>query len=262
VLEGDALAFILRIALLMCLGLAIFAFLGGVLHARRLEVSFEPEHSPKRRRSREEKDRDRERDRFIDRVFAEFRAGGRGNPWATVEERATRSPTPLTEYDWFYERVATWPNPKLTERARDAGDRPLARALLTDFDQYFPDDRARIGARRFVEQVARLGSSQTLRCHVFLYARSFSFRATLPQLSLFSIWRSASVHRSNVTCSVMRAVHAVDLRKILPRLKPAVSERKMVAHATRSPHGPGDRIGSATSAPSGDSGHPGTRRTT
>jgi len=201
VLEGDALAFILRIALLMWLWLAIFAFLGGVLHARRFEVGFEPEHSPERRQGREEKDLDRERDRFMDLVFAEYRAGGRGNPWTTIEERATRSPTPLTEYAWIYERVATWPNPKLADRvaqqllplllaanrngdalrvvkarieansefrpvtgeqlvrlaelARDAGDRPLARALLINFDQHFPDDPARAGARRLTEQVTR-----------------------------------------------------------------------------------------------------------
>ena len=117
VLEGDALAFMLRIALLMWLWLAIFACLGGVLHARRFEVGYDPEHSPERRQSRDDKDRDRERDRFIDQVFAEYRAGGRGNPWATIEERATRSPNPLAEYVWIYERVATWPNPKLAERA-------------------------------------------------------------------------------------------------------------------------------------------------
>jgi len=189
VLEGDALAFILRVALLMWLWLAIFAFLGGVLHARRFEVGFEPENSPERRQTRDDRDRDRERDRFMDLVFAEFRTGGRGNPWATIEERATRSPTPLTEYAWIYERVATWSNPRLAERvaqqmlplllaanrngdalrilkarieansefrpataeqlvrlaelARDGGDRPLARALLSNLGQRSPAHRRR-----------------------------------------------------------------------------------------------------------------------
>ena len=201
VLEGDAFAFMLRIALLMWLWLAIFAFLGGVLHARRFEVGYDPEDSPERRQARDEKDRERERDRFIDQVFAEYRAGGRGNPWATIEERATRSPNPLAEYTWIYERVATWPNPKLAERAaqpllplllaanrngealriiksrleantefrpstaeqlirlaelaRDAGDRPLARRLLLDFEQYFPDDRARTTLQRLAEALTR-----------------------------------------------------------------------------------------------------------
>jgi hypothetical protein len=49
VLEGDALTFMIRIALLMWLWLAVFAFLGTVLHARRPEVGFDPEHSHERR---------------------------------------------------------------------------------------------------------------------------------------------------------------------------------------------------------------------
>ena len=201
VLDGDDLSFLLRIALVMLLWLTMFATLGGVIHQRRLELGFEPEHSPERRQARDDKDRDRERDRFIDRVFAEFRAGGRGNPWASIEERATRSPNPLAEYAWIYERVATWPNPKLAERvaqhllplllaanrnsealriiksrleaspefrpstseqlirlaelARDAGDRPLARALLTNFEQHFPDDPSRTTVQRLAEVLTR-----------------------------------------------------------------------------------------------------------
>lgn len=49
VLDGDHLAFILRIAVLMLLWLVMFSVL-GVLHVRRHEVGFEPEHSPERRR--------------------------------------------------------------------------------------------------------------------------------------------------------------------------------------------------------------------
>jgi hypothetical protein len=201
VLEGDNLAFLLRIALLMLLWLVMFSVLGGVLHARRHEVGYEPEYSPERADRRDEKDRDRERARFIDQVFAEFRAGGRGNPFATIQQRANQSPSPLAEYLWIYGRVSTWPNPKLASRvaqellplllaarrhgealtlvksrlqadaefrplasvelinlaelARAGGDRPLARALLHDFERRFPDDPARNFAKQLAEQLAR-----------------------------------------------------------------------------------------------------------
>jgi hypothetical protein len=68
------------------------------------------------RKRREDKDRDRERDRFIDQVFAEYRAGARGNPWTTIQQRATRSPASVAEYEWIYERVAAWPNSRLANR--------------------------------------------------------------------------------------------------------------------------------------------------
>ena len=120
VLEGDDLAFLIRIALLMLLWLAMFSVLGGVLHARRHEVGFEPEYSPERRQRRDDEDRDRERDSLIDQVFAEFRAGRQQTAWQTIEQHATRSPAPLTEYAWILERVATWPNPRLANRVAQA----------------------------------------------------------------------------------------------------------------------------------------------
>lgn len=199
VLEGDHLAFILRIALLMLLWLVMFSVLGGVLHERRHEVGFEPEHSPERRRRLDERDRNRERDYFIDQVFAEFRAGGRGNPFATIQRRAHQRSNPLAEYAWIHERVATWPDPrlanrvaqellplllaakrhgealkvvksrlqadagfrplasdqhlKLAELARDAGDRPLARALVSDFDRHYPDDPLAKRAQRLAAEL-------------------------------------------------------------------------------------------------------------
>ena len=116
VLDGDHLAFMLRIALLMLLWLVMFSVLGGVLHARRFEVGFEPEHSPERRSRLDERDRNRERDRFIDQVFAEFRAGGRGNPFASIQQRANQSSNPLAEYAWIHDRVTTWPDPRLANR--------------------------------------------------------------------------------------------------------------------------------------------------
>jgi hypothetical protein len=201
VLDGGQLAVLLRIALLMLLWLALFAVLGGAIHVRRVELGFEPEHSPEKRVRRNERDRDRERDHFLDRVFAEFRAGARGNPFATIQQRANQSLNPLAEYLWIHDRVATWPNPKLSSRiaqellplllgsnrnsealrvarsqlqadehfrplasdsllrlvelARDAGDRPLARALLSDFARHYPDDPLAKRAQRLAAELPR-----------------------------------------------------------------------------------------------------------
>ena len=116
VLDGGNLAFLLRIALLMLLWLGLFAVLGGVIHDRRMELGFQPEHSPEARERRDERDRNRERDRFIDQVFAEYRAGARGNPWASIQARANQSGNPLGEYAWIYERVASWPRAGLADR--------------------------------------------------------------------------------------------------------------------------------------------------
>jgi len=201
VLDGGHLAFLLRIALLMLLWLALFAVLGGAIHVRRVELRFEPEHSPEKRARRDERDRERERAHFLDQVFAEFRAGARGNPFAAIHRRANQSPDPLAEYLWIHDRVATWLNPKLSSRvaqevlplllasnrnsealrvarsqlqadehfrplasdsllrlaefARDAGDRPLARALLSDFDRHYPHDPMATRAKRLATELAR-----------------------------------------------------------------------------------------------------------
>jgi hypothetical protein len=44
---------------------------------------------------------------------------------------------------------------KLAQLARDAGDRPLARALLKDFDRHFPNHPVRTSVAQLVEQLAR-----------------------------------------------------------------------------------------------------------
>jgi hypothetical protein len=120
VLEGDDFALGVRIALLMLLWLAMFSALGGVLHARRHEVGFEPEHSPERSQRRSDRDRERERDLLIDQVFAEFRAGRQQTAWQTIERHASQSPTPIVEYAWILERVARWQNPRLANRVAQA----------------------------------------------------------------------------------------------------------------------------------------------
>lgn len=44
---------------------------------------------------------------------------------------------------------------RLAALARDAGDRPTARALLRDFDRHFPDDSAAVMAAKFAADIAR-----------------------------------------------------------------------------------------------------------
>jgi hypothetical protein len=197
VLDEGHLSILLRTALLMLVWLTLFSVIGGVLHARRLELGFEAEHSPERSQRRDDRDRDRERNRFIDQVFAEFRSGNSGNAWSSIQRRATHGSDAIAEYQWIYARVTGWPNSRLANRiahellpmllvarrneeafrivradpdfkprtgtdvirlaqlARDAGDRPLARALLQDFDRRFPGDPVRETAHRLMEELAR-----------------------------------------------------------------------------------------------------------
>ena len=116
VLDGGHLALLLRIALLMLLWLAMFAVLGGLIHDRRLELGFEPGQSTERRARQQERDRERERDRFIDQVFAEYRAGSRGNPWTSIQARAMASRNPVSEYAWILDRVSGWPRQSLADQ--------------------------------------------------------------------------------------------------------------------------------------------------
>jgi hypothetical protein len=44
---------------------------------------------------------------------------------------------------------------KLAQLARDGGDRPLARALLKDFDRHFPNHSVRTSAAQLAEQLTR-----------------------------------------------------------------------------------------------------------
>jgi hypothetical protein len=192
---------ILRMALLMLLWLTLFSVLGGVIYARRLELGFEPEHSPERRQRRDDAERDRARNLFLDLIFTEYRSGNPRNAWNSIQQRAAQSGDLIAEYSWIYERVATWPKPRLASRiaqallplllnakrngealrivkerlhadpefrplasselialallARDGGDRPLARALLQDFDRHFPADALSTRARGLSEELAR-----------------------------------------------------------------------------------------------------------
>jgi hypothetical protein len=123
VVDATQLALLLRIVLLMLLWLVLFSTLGGVIHERRFEIGFEPERSAETTQRKQVVALQRERDRFVDQVFAEYRAGSSVNAWASIQQRAGEGPGALAEYEWLYPRVAAWANPTLANR--------VAQELLT-----------------------------------------------------------------------------------------------------------------------------------
>jgi len=183
----------------MLLWLVLFSTLGGVIHERRFEIGFEPERSPETTQRKQVAALQRERDRFVDQVFAEYRAGSSVNAWASIQQRVGQGTGALAEYEWLYPRVAAWANPTLANRvgqelltlllasqrngdavklvkdrlqadarfrpvtgeqtlrvaqlARDAGDGPLARALIADFEQRFADHPVRGSVALLAEQL-------------------------------------------------------------------------------------------------------------
>ena len=88
VMGGAQLTLLLRIALLMLLWLALFAWWAASCTNAASRWGSKPRHSPERLRLREDADRDRSRDRFIDQVFAEFRSGAH-QLGAAVDRAAT-----------------------------------------------------------------------------------------------------------------------------------------------------------------------------
>ena len=199
--DATQLAVLLRMVLLMQLWLVLFAVLGSVIHARRHELGFDAEHSPETTQRRASADLARDRNRFIDQVFAEYRAGSTQNAWETIQRRAGHGAGASAEYAWIHERVADWPNQALANRvaqaqlplllaqqqngaalrlaqarlradpqfrpatgeqtlriaqlARDGGDWPLARRLLGDFEQRFPQHPVRGSVALLLEQLRK-----------------------------------------------------------------------------------------------------------
>lgn len=106
----------IRIAILMYAWLASFAMIGGVLYVRRLELGFEPAHSPERDAEKANRDRQRELDHVIDRIFAEWRGGAYGNAWRTIEKHLSESPRPSDELRDLFQRASQWPDQRLAHR--------------------------------------------------------------------------------------------------------------------------------------------------
>lgn len=201
--HGLNLTPVLGVGVVMMLWLLMFALLGNVIHARRREIGFDPEHSPEQRQSREQRALERERGKLVDSLFAETRAHGAANTaWATLQSHAAAAADPLPEYQWLFERLAGWTDSRLARRlareeliprllqrrrtgealqaarrcvqldpafrpgdgrqllqlaqlARDAGDRTLARTLLSDFELHYPQDDALYAAQRLSAELER-----------------------------------------------------------------------------------------------------------
>ena len=105
-----------RIAVLMYAWLASFAMIGGVLYVRRLELGFEPSHSPERAAEKADRDRQHEIDHLIDRIFAEWRGGAYGSAWRTIEKHLSSSPRPSDDLRDLFQRVSQWPDQRLAHR--------------------------------------------------------------------------------------------------------------------------------------------------
>jgi hypothetical protein len=107
------IAYIARIAILMYGWLALHAFIGATLFERRVDIGFEPNHSPEWVAAREQRERDKDTDLLVDRIFAQWRGGAHGNAWKTVEAHLQRSPDRMTELRMLFERIARWPDVRL-----------------------------------------------------------------------------------------------------------------------------------------------------
>lgn len=106
----------LRLVILMYAWLASFAMIGGVLYVRRLELGFEPTHSPERDAEKAAQERQREIDHLIDRIFAEWRGGAYGNAWRTIEKHLNSSSRPSEELRALFQRASQWPDQRLAHR--------------------------------------------------------------------------------------------------------------------------------------------------
>lgn len=129
---GDALPFILRIALLMYAWLAVFSLIGGVLWERRFDIGLDDAHTPESIDTDDDDDApdERVRDREIDRIYAEWRGGAHANAWKTVLALVGQGSDPIVELRWVYQRAAQWPDGRLADRlARELVPRLLAKRL-------------------------------------------------------------------------------------------------------------------------------------
>jgi hypothetical protein len=127
---GDALPFIVRIALLMYAWLAVFSLIGGVLWERRLDIGLDDAHTPESIDTADDDDApdERVRDREIDRIYAEWRGGAHANAWKTVLALVGQGSDPIVELRWLYQRAAQWPDGRLADRlARELVPRLLAK---------------------------------------------------------------------------------------------------------------------------------------
>jgi hypothetical protein len=162
-----------RIAILMYAWLASFAMIGGVIFVRRLELGFEPSHSPEREAEKAHRERQHEIDHVIDRIFAEWRGGAYGNAWRTIETHLNNSPRPSEELKYLFQRASQWPDQRLAHRlaqelipqllaARRTGDAlNIARAQLRVDENFRP--LASADTIKLIELARDAGDRRTAR---------------------------------------------------------------------------------------------------
>lgn len=109
--------FLLFELLLLC----FYAVTGGAIHARRIELGFDPTHSPERRSARDADERAHERQRMLDAVYASLQAGNPTEGPQRLRAWLAGAGTQLVpDADAVIRQAASW-----------AKDRAVAEALRT-----------------------------------------------------------------------------------------------------------------------------------
>lgn len=86
IVNGSGMWSVLRIAALELLLLLVFAFIGGAVYLRRIDLGFEPKVSPERTEQRIAAERSEERQRMIDGLYRDVRVREPERAIATVNQ--------------------------------------------------------------------------------------------------------------------------------------------------------------------------------
>lgn len=117
--------FVVRVALLMYVWLALFAFIGGVLYERREDLVCEETDDIEPVPLDTTEATERQRDREVDQIYAQWRSGAYRNAWQTIATLLQKSADPIPELRWLYRRISRWPDRRLADR--------VAQELVTCF---------------------------------------------------------------------------------------------------------------------------------
>jgi hypothetical protein len=115
---------LLRFTVAALLVLSLYAFVGGVIHHRRLELAFEPRNSPERIAERAEQARLARRQQAFDEIYGALRVREAARATAVLEAwLVANSGTRLAlDVDAFIAQTATWTDPR--------GLAPLLRTVI------------------------------------------------------------------------------------------------------------------------------------
>ncbi len=114
IVNGSGMWSVLRIASLELLLLLVYAFIGGAVYLRRLDLGFEPKVSPERTEERLAQGRLQERQRMIDGLYRDVRVREPTRAIATVNQwLAAAAPTDLrSEVLAILAAGASWSEPR------------------------------------------------------------------------------------------------------------------------------------------------------